>query len=74
MRHCTTKTRSQRKRVNFFQLDKVKRCRNLFSYVEEESRDGREPLNVDHGQGIWKVTLAGAHEEQSRRSKRAEED
>lgn len=56
----------------FFQkLHKVKRYMNLFSYIEEESRDGRESLNVDHRQGIWEVALAGAHEEQSRCNKRA---
>ena len=34
------------------------------SYIEDESRDRSESLDVDHGQSIWKVALAGAHKEQ----------
>lgn len=40
------------------------RSHDLVPYVEEQSGDGCEPLDVDHGQGVWEVTLAGAHEEQ----------
>lgn len=33
-------------------------------YIEDESRNGRESLYVDHGQSVWKVTFSRAHEEQ----------
>lgn len=38
--------------------------RDLFPYIEEESRDRGVSLYVDHGECIWEVTLTGAHEEQ----------
>lgn len=40
------------------------------SYIEKECRDGSKSLNVDHGEGIWKVTFTRAHEEQSKCSRR----
>ena len=35
-----------------------------YSYIEDQSGDRSEPLYVDHGQSVWKVTLTGAHKEQ----------
>lgn len=40
------------------------------SYIEDQSRDRCESLYVDHGQSVWKVTLARAHEEQPEHNKR----
>lgn len=33
-------------------------------YVEQQCGDRSEPLHVDHGQGVWQVSLARPHKEQ----------
>lgn len=37
------------------------------AYIEQQSRDGCKTLNVDHGQKVWEMALAGAHKEQPER-------